>query len=602
MSFEKKNTVLEGHKMKSCSGITLLLLGLFIQGSSTANTTQSYYFELQVESSAFDNFTLLLGNITELTVDNAIVTSITITTDCQSNICTCAQNYSWSTDVCNIHPECCQNNNKSCSSVFPGAMCLYKNSVVVDGSFTIQNGNFPDNIDEGKKNFSESLTSIYSSMNWFDSLNITNLRSGSVIGDFIMLINGPFNLTKLVDKTNELQNKLNATFIIITTGFIKITAPDRIGYDTSANITCTTPENLDNVNWYIQKGASKQSITNGTEATVTRDGLSSKVILNKTSETWKGIFICDFTSKNSPNIIHRASVYMDIALLPQIFITSDPQFPNCNNVGNTVSVTVKCIIDNSTETYNVTWLPKPSTLQATTSIGNITIYNNNIKIKCEDKKDVYNATCIFTNRENNKRIASLDIPVIHADSIVCPTSGDWPEAKANFSAKLQCKTNEIGFQSRNCTGSKKTGDWGVVTSQCVNTEIWTLLTEAQNLQRGCGLVKDNANNLFDLLKVKSEDQIINTFPNINASVDILDTLHNASKIQNTTFNESMATNFVKSSSNLLNSSLLQNWNTPDKETDYSLAIKYLKAVEGVANQINTSINKTYKEDLKTYFV
>lgn len=34
---------------------------------------------------------------------------------------------------------------------------------------------------------------------------------------------------------------------------------------------------------------------------------------------------------------------------------------------------------------------------------------------------------------------------------------------------------------------------------------------------------------------------MNTFPNINASVDVLDTLHNASKIQNTTFNDSMVT-------------------------------------------------------------
>lgn len=61
----------------------------------------------------------------------------------------------------------------------------------------------------------------------------------------------------------------------------------------------------------------------------------------------------------------------------------------------------------------------------------------------------------------------------------------------------------------------------------------------QNLQKGCGLVKDNANKLFGFLKDKSEDQIINTFSNINTSVDILDTLHVASEIQNSTFNESM---------------------------------------------------------------
>lgn len=46
----------------------------------SANTTQSYYFELEVESSAFGSFSLLLGNITVLTVGNATVSSITITT------------------------------------------------------------------------------------------------------------------------------------------------------------------------------------------------------------------------------------------------------------------------------------------------------------------------------------------------------------------------------------------------------------------------------------------------------------------------------------------------------------------------------------------
>lgn len=44
------------------------------------NTTQVYYFNLQIESSAFDNFTWLLGNITEFKVDKAKLTNITITT------------------------------------------------------------------------------------------------------------------------------------------------------------------------------------------------------------------------------------------------------------------------------------------------------------------------------------------------------------------------------------------------------------------------------------------------------------------------------------------------------------------------------------------
>lgn len=61
----------------------------------------------------------------------------------------------------------------------------------------------------------------------------------------------------------------------------------------------------------------------------------------------------------------------------------------------------------------------------------------------------------------------------------------------------------------------------------------------QNLQKGCGRVEDNANMLFGLLKQKSEDQIINRYSDINASLDIFGNLHNASVIQNSAFNASM---------------------------------------------------------------
>lgn len=54
--------------------------------------------------------------------------------------------------------------------------------------------------------------------------------------------------------------------------------------------------------------------------------------------------------------------------------------------------------------------------------------------------------------------------------------------------------------------------------------------------------------------------------------------------------------FVKSSSNLLNTSLLQNWNLPVAETNYSLAVTYLKAVEGVVNRIETTMDEAYNEE------
>lgn len=65
------------------------------------------------------------------------------------------------------------------------------------------------------------------------------------------------------------------------------------------------------------------------------------------------------------------------------------------------------------------------------------------------------------------------------NSVVCPSEDVWPEAKANFTAKLQCNPNELGLKSRNCRGFTNPGTWEQVIPQCVNKEIQTLLTEAQ---------------------------------------------------------------------------------------------------------------------------
>ncbi|KAM9466401.1 adhesion G protein-coupled receptor F5 [Clarias gariepinus] len=573
-----------------CTGYSVGL-GWSLVPVGMENTTQSYYFELQIESSAFDNLTLLLKTIPELSLVNAIVTEISITTDCLSNSCNCTQNYIWN---CTTYPQCCK--TKTCENVLPGAMCIHEKSVLVSGSFTIDKY-FSLPLKNLKKQLTENMTIYYSTIKWFDSLTITGLRFGSVTGEFLMLINGEFDVQKLVNKTTELEETLNAIFSIITTGFVQISHPGLVGYYNSTSITCTIRVQYSDVQWsLIKDNTQTQTITNGTEANVSIFTSSSTVYLNKTSEFWKGIFRCDYTSKESKNIIHRASVYLDVALLPQIFITSMPQFPNCKNVKSTVA-TIKCIIQNSTELYTFTHLPPETIEQNPTSVGNTTIYSVIMSIDCSQNKSNYTVTCSFQNRKNDTRTATLIIPIIYGDSVICAPDSIWPEAKANFTAILQCSPYETGFTSRNCTETySKLGTWGQEISQCVNTDIWNLLTDAQNLQRGIGLVQQNAKSLFGRLKDNSEDQVVNTFPNINASVNVLDTLHNASEIQQYKFNESILTNFVKSSSNLLNQTLLQSWKSSITQTSHDLAVTYLKAVEGVVNRINMSMDDPHEEE------
>lgn len=65
------------------------------------------------------------------------------------------------------------------------------------------------------------------------------------------------------------------------------------------------------------------------------------------------------------------------------------------------------------------------------------------------------------------------------DSVVCEQEDVWPEAKATFSAILRCNAKDNGVIKRQCTGSSGPGVWGPVISECVNTEISGLLTQAQ---------------------------------------------------------------------------------------------------------------------------
>ena len=51
---------------------------------------------------------------------------------------------------------------------------------------------------------------------------------------------------------------------------------------------------------------------------------------------------------------HRASLELKVAVLPQIHIRSEPQFPFCKEATR-VAVTVKCKIKNSTELYTMDW-------------------------------------------------------------------------------------------------------------------------------------------------------------------------------------------------------------------------------------------------------
>ncbi|XP_072546307.1 adhesion G protein-coupled receptor F5-like [Salminus brasiliensis] len=589
--------------MKSRASI-LILLGLLFKASSGENSTNIYYLELHIEEAAYENFTKLIENLV-LGVDNsAIVKNITITTDCVRKDpsgmvnCTCKSSSSWSDEVCKNYTQCCNQDYCTFTTPNPRAMCLSKNRVLVNGSFTLNHKPFPQTAEYETfiNNYTTMLERTYSTLGWFDSLSITGLRQGSVIVDFVMTLTEQFQVTQLQRITIDLQTNLTTTIVLIITGFTRISVSQKkVPYNSPASITCSTSQNLGNAIWsFTQDGQRIKDITNGTEAKVISYSQGSSVSISDATEVWKGTFSCEYKLNNSDFIKFSDSLYLDIALLPKIFIISDPQFPNCKDQKeNKLKIEVQCIVPNTTEQYIVTWSKNfvdsyfPVPLQ-----NGLISYKASYIISC-DELEFYNVTCTFTNQLNQKRNATLDIPIIQRHSAVCKEDDGWPQTKANFTAIKFCSAADVGLQRRMCLKES----WQGVRSECVNRKLSNLLEDAKNLERGLGTV-EKADSLFLRLKQSTEQETMNTFANINASVDILDSIQNASKIQNRLLDMKVFPDFVKSSSNLLNSSANNNWRTEDLDGNYSLAFKYLVVVEEVIRQTNTTPVGAYASQFK----
>ncbi|XP_066524798.1 adhesion G-protein coupled receptor F3-like [Hoplias malabaricus] len=580
--------------MESCTWFILILLGLCFKASSGANSTLAYYVEVQLEVGAYDNFTKLIENLVLDSDHTTVVKDINITTECRTQgsaqvNCTCNLGYTWSDEVCKNYTECCDENSCLFAAKNPLAMCLSEKRVLISGTFRVAEP-FTSNLarpesPEYKKfvnNYTEQLENVYSTLSWFDSLKINELKQGSVIGLFQMLLTDQFKSSDLENAVNKLYNSTNATFNLIVTGLVDITrnpeSQEPIPYEGNTSITCTTTENLGKPLWFFQQ-QQQQEVTNGTEANVTYSPLQSTVSINRSTEVWKGTFTCDYLK--SASIIYRASLYLDIALLPPIIIISDPQFPSCIGQTRHFFISVLCIVPNNTEIYNVSWEGNSPESNTEAPPGKYRSYKTQKEIFCDENPDKYTVTCTFRNRLNQTTNASLDIPIITKSSTYCSEDNGWQMAKSNFTAIMLCNSNAVGLKKRNCTNSI----WGDVISLCVNEDLFNLLSVTKNLQRGLGIVEKNAYDIFQRLRTSTNNQNINSFANVNASVYVLESIYSASNIQNSGWNGTVLPDFVKSSSNLLNDSLHDSWTPVNNDTD-NLAFKYLETLEGIIHKTN----------------
>ncbi|XP_056333412.1 adhesion G-protein coupled receptor F3 isoform X2 [Danio aesculapii] len=579
----------DGMKMKLYKGVILLFLGLFIKVSVAGNSTQVFYIELEFESLVDVNVTKFLGQLKEIDLANATVTQFNSTTKCNlseiNKQCQCMPGYTWSDDV-ECTDQCTLNINRT-------AVCLTINKVSIDGTTTITNRDCTILCDqsliesskhkEELQNLTTMLATKYSQLDYFDSLVITGYGSGSLILNYTVIYLGPVSMIKLQNVVQQVENTN-----LVTKGFINIDIAEHqpVDINSSATITCTPSGDMGpTVNWFLTNGQNKTTeITNGQEATLKTNGSKSIAQLKYFSESWKGTFKCVYAMNA---ISHTASEQLDVALLPNIQALSDPQFPDCRGVSST-NLKVYCNISADSENYTVTWISSAyrTTVGPTDRIGNRISYTAYFNIKCID--ETLKVSCTFKNnrsRNNLTRTQNMQIPIILENSITCPPEGVWPIAKSSYTATLTCDNSGVGRRMRNCTG----GVWSKEISTCVNANLFEIQTDVQELNKGIGFIKDNADQLFQRINDSTTLKMF-TFPNIETSVKIFGVMDDVSIRQQNQWNDTVMSKLVSSASNLLNDP--SGWKNPKTE-DTFISVQYLKTIERMMNNSNLISNVPY---------
>ncbi|XP_062326102.1 adhesion G protein-coupled receptor F4 isoform X3 [Osmerus eperlanus] len=591
----------ERFKMKAL--ILLYLMGLGYKVSVCGeNSTKVLYAVLTVESSAINNFTSVLRSF--LMSSPVVVKDVGVTTKCSAlnnkTECQCMEHYKWNDEVCTSFPECCPNEKCTMQSVPSSQLCHPTARVEIFGSFLMANRGYNKDLDDSetplykdtRQNILNDMLPVYSTFPKFVSLTITGFKPGSLIVYFQLILNSNISSLNLANKTSQLQCLLDGEAQVETKGMVEMTAPTGpVNFKSKQSLFCSTKEDMILYNWQLKNIVHTErifNVTNGFESTI--DNSSQKTTLNLTlvSGVWSGLFSCLFrTSSLNLTIIHKASAVLDVALLPQVMISSNPQFPQCTDGSGYKDIQVLCEIKNSTETYNISWKcdlkysdpGKPSA----SPYGSI-IYTLNTKVDCSNTSHTPRCECTFTNRLNESKKTEVEIYVIYMDDPFCKEENIWPVAKSGHVATMKCK-NGVGERSRSCNNSI----WGLESSTCVNVDLHDILLDAQNLRRGLGTVEQNTPDIFNRLKHSTNNtEAINSFANVNASVIILQTMQNLTTDK---LNQLVLNDLIESSSNLLDISLNKSWISKEgNKNDPNLASLYLESVEGLITKTDIKMN------------
>ncbi|XP_034004930.1 adhesion G-protein coupled receptor F3 isoform X2 [Trematomus bernacchii] len=574
----------------------LYILGLTLcQASGQVPSTQMYYVRLTIENSAIPNITGKLGETfvkeTNLQVNNLMMTTV-CQSDAGSSECNCSPNFRWSEKDCDLQEKCTFPKDQT-------RMCVHNDAVAINGFLRLEGTAYhgclkPKDSAEYKECHEDlfvEMKKVYSTLPGFDTLSITRYRVGSVIVEFALTVAQKIGQQDLLDKSDKLTSNVNASLDLESSGVIKLTMPaSPVCFCTKPLLSCKLQEPLDTLPvWQLSRDRRVTEIFNGTEAEVSSEPKETKLKLLKISELWEGVYSCSYhQKKNDLTISHQASALMDLALLPDILISTEPAFPKCDSPEEVLSVKVICEIEKNTENYTVTWAHE-NLFNAVPSEETKKTFTAEAIVTCKES-GVPNVTCTFANRCNDTRPATVDINIIYKGDKFCPAEGDWGDTKAGFTGRLKCK-GATGHRTKKCTdGDPPT--WEPEVSACVNRDLNDVLKNAENSDIGLGSLDENAADVFSQLdQVTNNSQKINSYANLNASVQVLLSLSN--KI-NSINNDTTANDFFDSSSNLLEESLKVSWTKTSGQENISLAERYLSSVEKLIVATNVTQLKKKK--------
>ncbi|XP_020772955.2 adhesion G-protein coupled receptor F3 [Boleophthalmus pectinirostris] len=572
------------------------------------NSTQMHYMTLVIDEKAFNNVSENLLH-QDYFFDSFTLNSLNHTTECDwfnqisgKKNCRCMEGYKWRDETCLSQPQCCGTNK--CDN--PPDICTssktvnIRGSLVLDSQFYIQCLDTPssDKYEECHKNVTKEIQTYYSRIYGFDSLKIIRYRPGSVIVEFQVVIAEPVEPSILQDTSMNLTKFLSAKLDLQTTGVVRLSVPKRIlDYGSSATLNCTSTTDLRAMpSWNLTNYMNQtKKIHNGTESNIISSAMGSTVKLSSVSQLWKGWYSCSFIqNENQLNIHHTAVAHVDICVKPKITIRTNPGFPFCNSSNGLNEVTISCEVEQNYETYNVSW-EKENTTSITplphSSDAGMDIFSVITHVSCSSINP--QVTCTLINRCGQETEASINIKLIKVGDPHCSEEkgSDWKPTPVEHMAEIKC-SGSVGTKQRYCN---KDETWGEETSLCVNPELHSVLNDAGTSDIGLGALQDNAANVFDRLhSITTEDSSgIKTVANLNTSVMVINTMN--SKLESIDRN-TVVSDFLKTSSNLLNESLAHSWTSVQKieNSKKSLAEMFLFSVEELINKAGMNEQGTFQ--------